>query len=180
MGFQSLVIQQKNWNPIFEMHKKVVSNTTPLISLMKIGKLDFLKDLFGEVWIPNEVFEEIQKGMDKEFYEDPSKIEWIKIKKVKDKKSLSYFIDLDKGDAETIALAVENDADLVIIDEILGRYYAKHAGLKITGTIGLLIKAKQKGLVQQIKPMIAQLKEKGIWLSDSLVQQALKLSNEAE
>ena len=78
---------------------KVVSNTTPIISLLKIGKLQILKDLYGEILIPQEVFNEIEAGKNKEFYTDLSKIEWIKIEKINNEKSLSYFLDLDKGEA---------------------------------------------------------------------------------
>ncbi len=61
---------------------KVVSNTTPIISLLKIGKLQIFKDLYGEIFIPQEVFNEIEAGKNKEFYADLSKIEWINIEKI--------------------------------------------------------------------------------------------------
>lgn len=105
-------------------------------------------------------------------------IEWIEIKEIKDKKSLSYFLDLDKGEAETIILANEINADLVIIDEKLARYHAKHANLKVTGTLGVLLKAKRKGKIKSIKTLLNELKEKGIWLNDKLVERVLKLANE--
>ncbi|MFT4202855.1 MAG: hypothetical protein QM610_02980 [Chitinophagaceae bacterium] len=61
---------------------KIVSNTTPVISLLKIGKLHLLKDFYGEILVPQEVFNEIEAGQNKEFYTDLSKIEWIKIEKI--------------------------------------------------------------------------------------------------
>ena len=70
---------------------KVVSNTTPIISLLKIGKLNIFKDLYGEIFIPQEVFNEIEAGKNKEFYTDLSKIDWIKIEKINNEKSLCYF-----------------------------------------------------------------------------------------
>jgi len=157
---------------------KVVSNTTPIISLLKIDKLQILKDLYGEIIIPQEVFNEIEAGKSKGYYADLSKIEWIKVKKIKDQKSLSYFLDLDKGESETIILATEIDADLTILDETLGRYHAKHAGLKLTGTLGILLKAKKIGYIKEIKPLLYELKERGIWLSNNLIQKVLKLANE--
>ena len=78
---------------------KVVSNTTPIISLLKIDKLHVLKELYGVIYLPLEVFNEIEAGKNKDFYVDLSKFEWIKIQKIKNKKSLSYFLDLDKGEA---------------------------------------------------------------------------------
>lgn len=97
---------------------------------------------------------------------------------VEDKKSLSYFLDLDKGEAETIILASELEADLTILDETLGRYHAKHAGLKITGTHGVLLKAKKSGFVTEIKPLLRRLKDKGIWLSDDLIEKIITLTDE--
>lgn len=157
---------------------KIVSNTTPIISLLKIGKLHILKDLYGEIFIAQEVFNELNAGKTKEYYTDISKIEWIKIKEIKNKKSLSYFLDLDKGEAETIILATEIEADLTILDETLGRYHAKHAGLKLTGTLGVLLKAKNSGYIEEIKPLLSDLKNKGIWLSDNLINEVLKLAKE--
>lgn len=157
---------------------KVVSNTTPIISLLKIDKLHILKNLYGEIVIPEEVFNEIEAGKNKEFYTDLSKIEWIKIEKVYDKKALSYFLDLDKGEAEAIVLASEKNADLIILDESLGRFHAKHAGLKVTGTIGILLKAKQLNYITQLKPLLLELRTKSVWLSDSFIENVLKLANE--
>jgi predicted nucleic acid-binding protein len=157
---------------------KVVSNTTPIISLLKIDKLHVLKDLYGEIFIPQEVFKEIEAGKNKEHYTDLSKIAWIKTLEVKNEKSLSYFLDLDKGEAETIVLATELEADLTILDETLGRYYAKHAKLKVTGTLGVLLKAKKSGYIAKLKPLLHELKNKGIWLSKSLIEKALILANE--
>lgn len=157
---------------------KVVSNTTPVISLLKIEKLHLLRDLYNEICIPGGVFHEVEAGKDKTFYTDLSKIEWIKIREVKNKKALSYFLDLDKGEAETIILATEMNADLVIMDEFLGRLHAQNSGLKITGTLGVLLKAKQEGLIKKIKPLLLELKKKRIWLSRQLVNEILDLAGE--
>lgn len=157
---------------------KVVSNTTPIISLLKIDKLHILKELYGVIYLPLEVFNEIEAGKTKDFYVDLSKFEWIKIQKIKNKKSLSYFLDLDKGEAEAIVLATEMDADLIILDETLGRFHAKHVGLKVSGTLGILLKAKQLGFVSELKSLLLELRIKGIWLSDHLIEEMLKLANE--
>lgn len=157
---------------------KVVSNTTPIISLLKIDKLTILKELYGEIFIPQEVFNEIEAGKLKEYYTDLSKLEWIKVVKIKDEKSLSYFLDLDKGESETIILANELGAHLIILDEILGRYHAKHAKIKVTGTLGVLLKAKKSGFISELKPLLYELKVKGIWLSNNLIEKVLNLANE--
>src|SRR5699024_8316543 len=159
---------------------KVVSNTTPIISLLKIDKHSILKDLYTEIYVPKEVYNELESGKRKGYYTDLSKINWIKIKEIKDKKSLSYFLDLDKGEAETIVLANEIEADLTIIDETLGRYHAKNANLKITGTLGILLKAKKTGHIEKIKPLLFDLKNKGVWLNEKLIDNILILANEKQ
>jgi predicted nucleic acid-binding protein len=121
--------------------RKVISNTTPILSLLKIDKLNILKELYGNISIPQAVFLEIETGKDKEFYADLSKIEWIKIEKIRAQESKSYLFDLDAGEAEVLILAQEQKADLVILDEIIGRRYAKQLGMTLTGTLGILEKA---------------------------------------
>ena len=96
---------------------KVVSNTTPIISLLKLSRLDILKVLYTEIFIPYAVFQEIEAGKNKEFFQDLSKIDWINIVNVQDKHAQKYFLDLDAIESEAIVLATEIGADLIIIDE---------------------------------------------------------------
>ena len=128
--------------------------------------------------IPQEVFNEIEAGKHKKYYLNLLTFEWIKIEQIQDRKSISYFLDLDKGEAEAIVLATESEADLILLDESLGRFHAKHAGLRVTGTIGILVKAKKQGLISELKPLILELKDKGVWLSESLIERILELANE--
>ena len=157
---------------------RIVSNTTPLISLMKISQIEILKKIYSEIVIPEAVYKEIEAGKHKEFYRDLSKIDWIKIQSIKDKHSIDYFLDLDVGEAEAIILATEIGADLIIMDEKLGRLHAKKAGIKVTGTIGVLIKAKEMGLIPKLRPLLLQLTKKNIWISDVLISQVCKTVDE--
>ena len=157
--------------------RKVISNTTPIISLLKINKLQLLKDLYGKITIPYAVFEEIEFGRNKLFYQDLSLINWIEIKKVSNV-SKKYIFDLDAGEAEVLILAKEENADLVILDEIAGRRYAKQLELKLTGTIGVLLKAKEKGFVNSVAELFDELTKKGSWFHPKLISKALKLANE--
>ena len=157
---------------------KVVSNTTPIISLLKLSRLDILKGLYSEISIPYAVFQEIEAGKNKGYYQDLSKIDWIKIIKIQDKQALKYFLDLDAGESEAIILVTELEADLIIIDEKLGRFHAKHADLKVTGTIGILVKAKNKGIIKDLKSLLYELTEKDVWISDNLIDDILKQAGE--
>lgn len=159
------------------MHK-VVSNTTPIISLLKLNRLELLKNIYKQIYIPTAVYKEIEAGKAKGYYKDLSEIDWINIIEIQDKQVLKYFLDLDAGEAEAIVLATELNADLIIIDEKLGRFHAKHADLKVTGTIGILIKAKSEGLIEKLKPLLNELNEKGVWISEKLKNEILKKAGE--
>jgi uncharacterized protein len=156
----------------------VVSNTTPIISLLKLNQLDLLKLLYAHIHIPLAVYNEIEVGKAKGFYKDLSKIEWITIEEIKDKQAVKYFLDLDSGEAEAIVLATELNADLIILDEKLGRFHAKHAHLKVIGTIGILLKAKAEGLIEALKPLLHELTERDVWISERLKQEILLKAGE--
>ena len=122
--------------------REIISNTTPIINLLTFSKLEGLKENYGKIIVPQGVFEEVEEVKNKDFYTDLSLFDWIEIKLRTDSLPLKYISDLDKGEAEVNALANETKADLVIIDEKLGREYANYFNLKLTGTIGVLLKVK--------------------------------------
>lgn len=162
------------------MPRTVVSNTTPLITLAGLGKLGLLKDLYGEVLVPEAVVREVEAGRGQGFYADLGRLPWFKTGRIQDRSVMAYLLkDLDEGEAEVIALAGETKADLLIIDERVGRGYAQMMGFDCTGSLGILMKAKEKGLIPEVKPLLMQMRENGIWLSDTLEQQVLKLCQES-
>lgn len=155
----------------------VVSNTTPILNLLKIGKLSLLKTIFGKVYVPKSVYEEIQAGKNKEYYIDLTEIEYIEILQTKNIDFLEYLIDLDLGEAETIVIAKEIQADLALIDEKLARNYASIFNLKVSGTLGILIKASEIGLINNLQELLYELKEKGTYLSEALIDKIVTLSD---
>lgn len=158
--------------------RKVIPNTTPILSLLKIDKLVILKEIYGNIIIPYAVYEEIEKGIKKPYYQDLTQLDWIKIKKISKPKELSFFIDLDKGEAEVLILSQELAADLVIIDEVLGRRYAKQMDMRLTGTLGILLKAKKQGLITSVKDLLSELEQKGSWFNPKLLSKVLELVDE--
>jgi len=159
------------------MHR-IISNTTPILSLLKIGKLNLLKNLYINIIVPVAVYNEIEKGKHKPYYQDLKRIDWIEILNINNPDSKDYFIDLDEGEAEVLILSKELNADLVIMDEIMGRRYAKQLGFNLTGTIGILLKAKEKGFIKSLKESLTELVEKGTWLNPKLISKAIKLAKE--
>jgi len=157
---------------------KVVCNTSPILSLLKIRQLDLLRALYGQIIVPHAVWQEMEAGRKKAYYYDLTLLPWIEIRSVEQPAVIAAFNTLDLGEAEVLVIAQEISADLVIIDETIGRAYAHRLGLTLTGTLGILLKAKQQGLVPVIKPLLEALRSQGVWLSDRVVQDVLLLAGE--
>jgi len=162
-----------------EPARVVVMNTTPLIGLSLIGQLDILRQLFAEVLIPPAVQEEVLAGGPNAIgAPELARAAYIRVTPLRDQRRAGLLTDLDRGEAEVIALALELNADLVVLDERLARLHAKRLGLRVTGLLGLLLRAKAAGHVRHLLPLLAQLREGGFWLSDALVSETLRLAGE--
>lgn len=163
-----------------ETQLRVVSNTTPVIALSVIGRLDLLRELYTEVLIPPAVYAEVVTGgASRAGATELQRAHWIRTVSLADPRRADLLVDLDRGEAEAIALALELDADLLIVDERLARRYAQHLDLQITGTLGILLKAKERGLETEIRPLIQLLRSNRIRLSEDVVQRALQLAGES-
>lgn len=147
----------------------VIADTSCLIALTNIGEIGLLKDLYGEVYITEEIAREFDEQIP----------EWIKIENVKNQKYQQLLnLLLDAGEASAIALALENEQTLLILDDLKGRKEADKMGLKSTGTLGLLVKAKSTGLIHEIKPLVERLKAKGFRFSAIIEKEILTRCNE--
>lgn len=160
----------------------VISDTTPLISLMKIESLDILEKMYKEIIIPKAVYDELIINMDyKSEIDIIQKCTFLQTKIVEENLSVTLLqkqLKLDLGESEAIVLANSIDADLIIIDERKARRIAKDIGLNVTGTLGILVEAKQCGLVKELKPLLDKLIKNEIRISKKLYQDILGLVNE--
>lgn len=156
---------------------KVVSNSTPLIGLASIQRFDLLQRLFGEIYIAQGVYDEVvvaghEHGGAKR---EASAAQWIKRRQVEDRLAVEVLLDdLDVGEAETIVLARELGADLVLMDEKKGRRKLAQLGMPRLGTIGILVRAKDAGLLPAIRPELARLRDLGFTVSQVVVDIVLK------
>ena len=159
----------------------VICDTSPIINLAMIDCLDFSPKLFQEVIIPRQVFDEIVvKGIGKSGEIEVKNATWIKVLEFEDKVFYSEISqNLDEGESVAITLAIEMGADLLIIDEENGRRIAKEYNIKFTGLLGVLLRAKANGLLQNVQPKIEELrKTANFWISENLYNEVLKLANE--
>lgn len=158
--------------------KPIISNNGPLVGLWRLDLLFIFRDLYTEIWIPREVEKEFLAIERKSRQKALNNAPWIKIVDLKNSQSVSVYGRLDPGEAEVFALADEHDARLIIIDEHKARQEASKIGLSFKGTVGVLIEAKEEGLIDEIKPFLMALKENGIYLSESVITDALREAGE--
>ncbi len=144
---------------------KAVIDTSTLIALSSIGKLDLLRKIFTLILVPRAVVEEYGEPLPK----------WIKVLDVKNKQLVRVLLEyLHRGEAEAIALAIEADADIVVLDDKKARSIARRLGLKIIGTMGILILAKKQKLIDDIEAEINRLLQTSFYLSQDVITKALE------
>lgn len=155
--------------------QKVVSNSSPIIHLAKIGKLGLLKDFFETVAVPEAVYRECAvEGKERKEVALIRNADWLKIVHVNDKKIVRLLqSSTDDGEAEAIALALEVGADLILLDDSDAREKARLYGLKITGTIGILLRAEKEGKLSSVKETLEELRITGFWVDGELMSRLL-------
>ena len=160
----------------------VVSNTSPIFYLSTIGQLDLLRQLYAEIVIPTAVFNEITHvgNTDVSARVVPT-LSWMKTQSATNQVFVNTLrVELDPGEAEAIALAVELNADRLLMDERLGRAAAMRVGLKVTGVLGILIAAKRNNLIQEVKPLLdALIEQVGFWIDSRLYTEVLAAVGES-
>lgn len=160
----------------------VVSDTTPISELAKVGYLDLLYELFEQVIIPQAVYSELTTG-NHPAAEMVSTLSWLEVGQISDPKQvkvLQLTSNLDLGEVAAIILAEELKADQLLIDERAARRVAKTKQLPVIGTVGILILAKERGLIDEMKPILDAMINNGTRIGERLYLQALILSQENE
>ena len=156
---------------------KVVADSTSLIGLSQIGQLSLLRRLFGEVYIAKAVYTEVvEKGKGKTGSGEVRQADWIIVKGIKNGLAVSMLKTyLDPGEAESIVLASEIKADLLILDERNGREIAERQGIKIAGTAAILKLGAEKGIIPDLKLALDKLQASGFRLSKGVYNICLGL-----
>ena len=158
---------------------KAISNTSPLLYLYRIGKIELLPRLFDEVLTVPAVVKELKEGKRKG-YDVPSTemYDWLEIVSSQQVPSEWLASDLGKGELETMALALEHQEKVVILDDALARRIARAAGLKVWGTLRVLLEAKKRKLLPTMSAVVDELRQSGMWISDEVRQRIMKLAGE--
>lgn len=160
--------------------KEIVINTGPIIAIVAaLGNLKVLSSLYRRVWVPLEVSNEILANNAKKFAaKEFMAASWLE--KVNSPLSITPFLanSLDLGEASVIQLALDKKIKTVSIDEAAGRRIARLNGLALTGSIGILLRAKKEGFPFSIADALTRMQSQGIWLSKNVVQFALEEAGE--
>jgi len=148
----------------------VISDTSTLILFHKIDKFDLLRKVYHTLITTPEVAKEFGENLP----------EWIEIESVSDKKYQEFLeTQLDRVEATAIALAKEMSDPLLLLDDLKARKLARRLNLKITGTLGVINKAKQLGIIDKVKPIIDKLLGTDFRISEKIINEILKLNEES-
>lgn len=159
---------------------KIVCDSSALIVLARIGRLDILEKMVKALLIPQAVYEDIVvKGASRAGEIEVRKAKWIEKRNVSNRELVRKLnVSLGLGESEAIALAKEIKADLIILDDQKARKAAISEGLRVAGLLALLIQAKEKGIIERVRPIIDELKHKGFFISKDLYQDTIKKARE--
>ncbi len=151
------------------MPKIVISDTSTLILFHKIGELNLLQSVYGELVTTPEIVEEFGETVSN----------WIEIKTASDKKYQTFLeTQVDLGEASAIALATDYEDVLLLLDDLKARKLANKLNFKISGTLGVIHRAKQMELIDKVKPLIDKLLLTDFRIADNIVKEILQLNNE--
>lgn len=159
---------------------EVIVDTSPLQYLYQLDLLDLLPESYGQVVIPESVAREIAAGHALGVaLPDLRTLPWIKVRRVTSLAVLPLVFDLGAGETEVLALALESQGSLVVLDDALARRVAQRLALRLTGTLGVLLKGKQAGRIKELAPLLNQLERLHFHLDAQTRESVLKLADES-
>lgn len=158
----------------------VVCDFTILIGLAKINRLELLRYIYEEIYVPVAVFAEVvDKSKGRPGGKEITESNWIKKEEIRDKRAVEILLaEFGPGEAEVLILGKELNADWLIIDDEKARTAAISAGFQVIGLVGVLLLSKRLNLISLIKPLLEELKNKNFRLSNRLLEEILKLAGE--
>jgi predicted nucleic acid-binding protein len=158
---------------------EVIADTSPLQYLHQTDLLDLLPQLYGHVLVPPAVAEELERGV-VEGYNVPraEALSWIEVRSVQSNELVLPNVQLGRGEREAITLATKIPDALAILDDRWARRHARALGIAITGTLGILLKAKQDGLIKTVGPVLERLPMLGFYIDAPTHTLILRLANE--
>ena len=157
----------------------VICNTSPLQYLYQADGLELLPELFSYVQVPEAVAMELHEGRRLNLHlPDPTSLLWLTVRSVRDNTLMPLVTNLGDGEKEVLALGLETPDSLLILDDRHARRYALALGLKISGTLGVILLAKERGILEAVKPALARLEALGFRLGHKTRQSVLELAGE--
>ena len=161
------------------MPELVISNTSPLFYLHRLGQLEVLQALYQQIVVPEAVRDELHIGrIQGEDTPELADYDWIKSRSVLVPEVLTLITDLGAGEAQVLALTLEEPGSLVILDDRFARALAQMRNVRLTGTAGVLLKAKQEGYIAAVAPLLDQMTQMGFRLSGTIRDMILSLAQE--
>ena len=158
---------------------EVITDTSPIQYLYQTNLLDLLPTLYGQITMPQAVADELAQGQSQNIpLPDPASLSWLTIGLVQSE-LVPLVPDLGAGEREVLTLALETPDSLVLLDDALARRYARQLGVVFTGTLGVLLKAKQSGYINSIRPVLDQLDDLRFRLDPTTRVAVLRLAEES-
>ncbi len=169
-------MKSPTWKP------SLICDTSIILYLGRIGKLEILSHLFEPVYITEQVLRELDAGRFlRPDTTDPRGISWIDVVTVSDEDiSALPYNRLGDGERSVIAYANSYQVDVVGLDDKEARLFAQDLQLHFVGTVGILVEAKRAGIIDSIRPLLERLRSKGFYLGEDLMQKALQLCGEVK
>ena len=158
---------------------EIITDTSPIQYLYQIHLLTLLPTLYGQVIMPQAVANELAQGRDQGIHlPNLAALSWVTLTQISESVLIADMPNLGRGEREVLSLALNTPDSLVILDDALARNYARQLDLAVTGTLGVLLKAKQLGHVKAIAPLLDQLNALHFRIAQSTRMAVLKLANE--